>query len=316
MEIDHEGNKELIFIEQLVDGIVDVFYYAEINAGYYMLRTEDGEIYKLLNSQIEVTNESGTYQKQQREYVYLLRYLLRDSKNAVKKVDNLPYEANALINLAEDYHNEVCEDYECLVYSKVRLKPKLYIGINAGYSVSNITVFDNEFTKNLNKDYAPSNDFSFGMFLNYTDPNISQRFSLQLDLMYQESNYVADSSKINIGYLRIPFSVKYTFPAKKLIPAVWLGMSYNMWTSFSDENVVPRHLESRGVSIQQNQDQFGWYTGIELSYRIGERVNLFIQGKYEWYKGKHKNAWSIDRRFDDHFSSKSSFMSITGGIRF
>ena len=316
IEIDQEGGSELVFIEQLVDGIVDVFFYPAINDSYYLMRTEDGEIYKLLNTRTEVTNENGTYEKQRREYVYLLRYLLRDSHTAIKKVDNLPYEVNAMINLAEDYHNEVCEEYECIVYTKDRVSPKLYFGIYGGYSISKITVFDNEFTKNLNKDYAPSNDFSIGVFLNYMVPNISRRFSLQLDLMYQESDYVADTSRMNIGYLRIPLSIKYAFPTRNLVPSVWLGMSYNMWTSFSDENVVPRHLESRGVSIQQNQDQFGFYTGVEFSYIITERVNFFVQGKYEWYKGKHKNAWSVDSRWDDHFSSKSSFFSITGGFRF
>ena len=315
MEIEKEGKKERYFIEKLVEGIIDVYYYSELNDGYYLMQTEDGEMYELKNSKIQVTNDEGSFEKDKKEYVYVLRYLLQDSPKSIQKVDYLGFDTNSIINLAQDYHNDVCDDYECIVYTKERIKPKLKFGIHVGYSVSSITVFDNEYTKNLNKDYSGSQDIVYGLFFNYMDPNISNRFSLQLDALYQQGKYIADESSMEITYFKIPFSLKYSLAHKRVVPSLWLGMAYNMWIDFEDKNIVPEHLS--GDAIQKDKHQFGLYTGLELSYNLNDKIAIFFQGKYEWYKGKHTNLWIVPAlSVGDYLSSKTSFISFSTGLRF
>ena len=315
MEIEKDGKKERLFIEKLVEGIIDVYYFSVVNEGYYLIQTEDGEMYELKNSQIEVTNDDGSFVKDKKEYVYVLRYLLQDSPKSVRKVDYLSFDSNSMIDLAQDYHNEVCDDYECIVYTKEKLNPKLSFGFHVGYSISKVKVFDNEYTKNLNKDYSTSSDIVYGGFLNYMDPNISERFSLQLGLFLQNGHYSADSSSMKIGYMKVPFSIKYTYPKKRVMPSVWLGIAYNKWLNFEDENIVPRHLS--GDAIQKDRHQLGLYTGLELSYDLNDKINIFFQGKYEWYRGKHTNFWIVPAlSVGDYLSSKTSFISFSAGLRF
>lgn len=316
MEIGVNDEKEIVFIEQLVEGIVDIYYYSKINDQYYLIRTADGELYELKNSLIETTGDDGTiYSKKQKEYINMLRYLLKDSPSTVKKVNQLQFESNAFINIAQDYHNDVCDDYECIVYTKEKMSASLNFGLHIGYSISSITVFDNEYTKNLNKDYSSSQDIVYGLFLNYMDPNISERFSLQLDLLFQKGTYEADESSMKISYMKIPFSIKYTYPKKRLMPSVWFGMSYNKWLDFEDHNIVPEHLS--GEAIQKDKHQFGVYAGIELAYKLSEKINCFVQAKYEWYKGNHTNTWSVPAlTVGDYLSSKTSFISFSAGFQF
>lgn len=315
MEIDRDGENERFFIEKLVEGIIDVYYFSALNDGFYLMQTEDGKTYELKNSKIEVTNDEGTYVRDKKEYVYALRYLMQDSPKSVRKLDNLSYSSNSIIDIAQYYHNDVCDDYECIVYTKERIKAKLSVGLHAGYAVSSMTVFDNEFTKNLNKDYSSSRNIEFGVFLNFLDPNISERFSVQLGLLFQEGFYVADQSSMELFYMKIPFALKYTYPGKKILPSLFLGMAYNKWLDYEDNYIVPEHLN--GDAIQKNKHQFGLHTGIECAFRLGAKVNFFVNAKYELYKGNHTNIWRVPTlSVRDQLSSKTRFISFSTGLQF
>lgn len=315
MDIDRDGQTERVFIEKLVEGIIDVYFFSALNEGYYLMETEDEKLYELKNSKIEVTNDDGTYLRDKKEYIYALRYLMQDSPKSVRKLDNLSFSSNAMIDIAQAYHNDVCEDYDCIVYTKEKIKAKLSIGMHAGYSISSITVFRNDFTENLNKDYSSSRDLVFGAFLNFLDPNISERFSVQLGMHFQKGFYLADQSSMEILFMKIPFSVKYTYPGKKVLPSLILGLGYNKWLDFEDKYIVPEHLS--GDAIQKNKHQFGLYSGVEFAYRLSTKVNFFVNGKYELYKGNHTNIWSVPAlTVKDLLSSRIHFISFSAGLQF
>lgn len=319
MEIEKDGKMGRYFIEKLVEGIVNLYYYSAANEGFYLMQKADGKLYELKNSQIEVANDDGSFVKDKKEYVNVLRYLLQDSPKSVHKADNLSFDSNAMIDLAQYYHNDVCDDFACIVYTKDKKPIRLDIGLYAGYSISSLSL-NSEYVAKMNNDFSNSNDILFGLFLNIMDPNISERFSLQLDMIFQSGKYVYESTYYDMGYMRIPFSLKYTYPVKKIKPSLQLAIAYNKWLKYEAENIIPEQVG--GDALQKRTYQIGFLVGAEFSYELSEKIGCFFNVRYEKYKGKPYNTYSVPDGMGSYFTlqesveAKSDFISFSVGLQF
>lgn len=314
MEVDIDGKKENYFLEKLIEGIVDIYYYSVINEGFYLLQTEDGEIYELKNTRVNVTIDDGSYTRHKKEYVSMLRYLFSDSPDVVRKVDQLSFESNAMIDIAQTYHNDVCDDYACIVYAKKKSGMKLKPGLYAGYSVSSFSL-ESQYFKSMNRAYSKSHDFLVGLFLNISHPDISERFSIQLGLNLQDGKYVYDTSYYSLSYLKVPFSIKYSYPVKKIKPSLQVGMAYNKWLRHEAINVIRK--EVKGDAIQDRTYQYGFLIGLDFSYELSKRLSLFTQFRYEKYRGKLLNYYSRESLIvSENVKSKSDFISFSLGLKF
>lgn len=319
LEVDIGGTKDSFFIETLVEGIVDVFLYREFNQGYYLIRTDKGELYELQNSKVEVETEEGRYTKEKKEYVRMLRYLFSDSPSTLKKVDQLPFKTNAMIDIAQQYHEDVCDEYECVVYTKEKKAIAFTLGLYAGYSLSNLSLKSEHISK-MNNDFSSSADPFFGLFLNIMDPNISERFSIQLDCIFQRGKYIFDSTYFTTSYVRVPFSIKYTYPGKKIKPSFQLGIAYNKWYNHSSQYIIPAWVV--GDVIQKRDYQYGLFMGIEVSYELSRSLELFAQGRYEKYSGKSLNIYTIPEATppilprQEYVDTKTDFISASVGLKF
>ena len=84
-----EGN---IFVRQLVDGIIDVFYYRKAGGEeIYLVQTADGKFYELRNSNSKLSIDGNSYQMNRKKYVGLLKYILRDSPSLSQKANNVQF---------------------------------------------------------------------------------------------------------------------------------------------------------------------------------------------------------------------------------
>ncbi|WP_020527607.1 porin family protein [Flexithrix dorotheae] len=321
LPINEKGIENTYFVELLIDGVVDVYSYFKDKKNHYLISDEKGELHELKNTEVQIENDGKVYIKRQKEYVGALKYLFRESPATLNRLKSLSLDKNSLIKTAEYYHNDVCSEYECLVYAKNKHFPKITYGFFTGYTTSTISFSGNKYIKGLNSDFSKGNSLTFGMMLNIMDPYISNKFSFQVEAMFSRANYSTDSSGINIKYLKLPFLLKYTIaPSKRIKPSFQLGFSYNKWRSFEDEGMVPK--KQNRSAIQERQHQIGLITGIELSYKLTKKMNLFIQGRYENYGGKHWNHWTLvdgggnPSEYSEIVKSKTNFLSITTGLSF
>lgn len=315
MEVEIDGNIRKYFIEQLIDGIVDVFYYSANNESFFLIRNAKGKIFELKNSRVEIQTEYGAYSKYKKEYAQVLRYLFQDSPTTLGKVENLQLNPNSMIDIARDYHNDVCTEYECVIYAKNKTRVNFDFGLYTGFSISSFSL-ESEFFNGMNNDFSNSNDLLFGLFLNVMDPNISERFSLQLDLIFQNGKYVFDSSYFDLSYMKVPFSIKYTYPVKKIKPSLQLGIAYNNWYRHEAKNVIREEVE--GDAIQQRTYQYGFLIGVEFSYELTKKLGLYAQCRYEKYRGKLRNyyfrpgyGWA-----SEYVNSKTDFIGFTLGLKY
>jgi hypothetical protein len=317
--IKKEDVEEHLFLEKLVDGKVDIYKYSKINESYFILRTEDGNTYDLTNSILEIENEDGRYTKQKKEYRYTLRYVFRESPRIVNKVNSLPYETNAIVDIAREYHNEVCDEYECIIYTKQKSGIALRIGLYIGYSISNIS-FQSEYVEKMNQDFSASGDVFVGWYFNLMDPYISERFSLQLDMIYQSGKYSFENTGYNMTYLKIPFSLKYTYPVKRVKPEIQLGIAYNNWIKHEAENIIPEQVI--GDALQKRTYQYGLFCRIGLTIELKNRLSLLLHGSCENYTGKPWNVYSVPDGNGAYFTlqesvkTKTDFLNFSIGLQF
>jgi len=121
---DSLGKPDYRFLELLVDGEVDL--YALGNSARFFMGMEGKELLELnddINS-VEVIN-GRIYGVQDNKYLGYIRYYLMDAPQLFPKIDKMDrLNEKDLVNIAIEYHNIVCQDYDCVNYTKPVKPPK------------------------------------------------------------------------------------------------------------------------------------------------------------------------------------------------
>lgn len=249
----------------------------------------------------------------------MLRYLFKDSPKVLSQIDNLTFEPSAIIEIAQVYHNDVCKDYECILYTKDGMKIHFDFGLYSGYAISKMRP-ESDYFKKMNNDFLCDDSFLVGFFINVMDPGVSEKMSLQLDAILQNGKYVFESSSYQMSYMKIPLSIKYAFTDKKIRPAAQFGFAYNKWLKYDSENIIASHIE--GEAFQKRTYQFGILAGADISYTITEKLSLFLLCRYEIYAGKPWNQYiipdfnGIPYLIPESVKTYTSFASFSLGFKF
>jgi len=244
------------FLEYLIDGIVDIYYLKNGQFPYYFIENVDG-LYELNIENRTIRKDGASYEIVDERYKKVLAALMQGSKEISKDIENTKLNHISLIKLTEKYHNSVCEDEKCIIYSKPEMQLndanwRLRFGVSVGYVASNSTVasqitwrkrywyYENrlEFVNIIDSNLASSNDGTKvvqasnnvimpGFFLNLSR---NRRYSIQLEAHYLSQNISLEDYEMKFSSLIVPFVCKYEFnPYKKIRPFgnVGLAMSFN-----------------------------------------------------------------------------------------
>ncbi len=134
-------NKEqrTVFLEYLLQGIMNLYYYEDItdNMGYYCFEDGDGEMTIVTKKEDEIISLKGRLvNKQDIIYKGVIDYLFRDYEPLKKDVQNLNFSHTSMINLTKDYHNLVCTTGEpCIEFETkqdkhpIKYKFSIYGGV-------------------------------------------------------------------------------------------------------------------------------------------------------------------------------------------
>ena len=255
-----DDKQETVFLEYLVDGVVDLYYCRRLNTNFYFIEKE-GTIYSLSNKEVAITVNSQEMIKESKEYVGILAWLMSDAKEIRSEIYSTELNHNSLIKLSKDYHNTVCDDEECIVYFKKQkstndAKWRLSVGIIAEYIMAGMNLdvsmnsssnlytmsFLNPNTGNyeqqekwielshITKTNAQFNSFisgfSPGLYLNI---NQNSRFSFQVQFKYQ----FMKNSRMEVQKIQVPFLMSYDFLRyTKAIPYMIMGFGNDFYTGF------------------------------------------------------------------------------------
>lgn len=241
-----DGKEKDAFLEFLVNGIVNLYFFRDLNNYLYFIEGEDGRLIELNNKKrIEYIEGKGYVEKNSNQYIGILKARLADSKEIQDKVDNAVLDHNSLIEITTQYHDYMCEDEECIVYVKETRKIKLKFAPVVGYGISSL-----RFDKGQFSDFEfQKSQFPFaGISVNFTFPKWNEKLSLDTEidlckLNFQgnytvEQNFKTDyyTANIEIVSLKPSAAFKYTFQTEKFKPTLALGVYSNFFISVTQNN--------------------------------------------------------------------------------
>lgn len=314
-----------VFLEYLIDGIVDVYYYKEFYNSYYYVSKESSELYKLNNEIKEIEINGVKYAKESNEYIGILKYLFSDSKMYVDKVNNVRIGHKSLINIANDYHQQICSDKECIVFEK-KLSP-----VRFEFSGLILSDFSNlEFTEQSYNygdfKYGIDVGYSLGLGISAYLPRLNERISVYLQLLYCNNNFnssvvTEDSyhkfynySEMTLKYINRTLGFKYTFPKGKVRPEFILGISKNIMLNTNDERIVDDECPAGVINtfVYKNElllNYSGYTIGLGLNIYKLKNTDLNLNLQYNFLYNEFPGMFESE-------SSKYKSLKFGFGIKF
>lgn len=120
-----KDDEKQVFVEYLVNGIADLFYYRDmqVNGNHYFIETEHGELFELKNEKDTIFIEGkGKFLRETNRHIGLLKVAFADCMEIQPQIDKIELNHKSLINIAKNYHDYVCEEDKCIIYEKKYLQ--------------------------------------------------------------------------------------------------------------------------------------------------------------------------------------------------
>lgn len=233
--IELNKEKRTIFIEFLLKGIVDLYYYVDEKGDHYFIDNKKGEFVELTSSdQILYKQEFGrtgymttTYLSKTNKHRGILRYLFADQKSLQNKIDKMDLNRNSLIQISKDYHNLSCKDYSCIVYEKPVTNPKIHVAI---LYTGNYTQF--KMHKPSGASFPRVLNHSVGVLFSIKNKGEHTRFNFDIEARIGIREFYGSYNPgtvykfdIKQSYINSAYLIKYTYPKRAVRPIVYGGLT-------------------------------------------------------------------------------------------
>ena len=314
-----------LFLEYLINGIVDIYYYRDDNGEHYLVDMGHDELYELKNEEKEVIIDNTRYITKSNAYIGILKALFRESPSISKRVENIALDHKSLIKVAHDYHYEVCTDQECIIYEKklpeIRNTFGVVVGLN-GLLISQINEYPEDLYYLTNSQFGFKIYPSIGLYYKVNMPFINERIYFQYEGTYSRlhvktsnsfiepiynMNYLNDISVTQNAFNNLGY-IKYEFPKGKIRPAFHLGafVNYFFKTNFN-RNLEVKFSWGDTYFTSQSKDSpfmkldFGVNVGIGLSTNYLNDKELLLDFRYQrgfgWLNALNTNMFIVNAGF-------------------
>ena len=289
------NNKEVVFLEFLVDGIVDLYYLKESTSEYYFIE-KDTALILLSNDEKKVIEKSTVasgkddkvYLTTSNQYIGILKYLFQDSPEVMKEIPNTRFDYKPLINLTKDYHESVCKDYSCIDYTK-STGMSVYLEPTVGLIHSTMGLKTSD-------DHAQDFNPYVGLAFRFRNAKRLYRWNFLTGINYssvefrgdfENSIYSTPSQPIELhhiylkySYLSIPLTIEYALPARKLQP--FFSASFNNIIILNSEYEVYKFDNTIPETTHFLTWQFGFNGGMGLCYNLKNSSYFFLKADFEY----------------------------------
>ena len=129
------NNKEKqVFLEFLVNGITDIFFYSGEDHPRYFIESTNGKLIELSNEMKDEYINGKHIRRRSLKYMGVLKATLDDCEEIQNDIEHAELNHKSLINLGKKYHDYVCDNEVCIVYKKpvpkLKFKVAPFVGIN------------------------------------------------------------------------------------------------------------------------------------------------------------------------------------------
>ena len=307
---------ELLFLEYLIHGKVDIFYYRDENSDeFYFIDKGDGRLLPLTIEEKDVSIEGVNYRQETKKYVGVLKYVMQDSPLVSQEAETTDLNHMSLIKIAKDYHYSVCNDQQCIIYEKELPRIRFFLGPVIGLNLNLIT------RSSSNSFPSYYYYFAYGSFKTTLDPAIGASFRLNLPLLneklsvndeltlnrlttrisseyYDEAIGITSYDNINcIQYcINNSFLISYEITKGKVRPVFSIGgfFNYSFQCSYIRDH---QDVLYTGVVFSPYQDNdspfkkliYGPAIGFGVNARLSSTLEIATQLRYSAALGLYPN---------------------------
>lgn len=286
---------QTVFLECLVDGVLDLFYLKLTEREKYFIEHPDGSLNELDNETTIIKREGTRYYKPSNRYKGVMTYTFQDSPEVVEKIKKTSFAHRDLINITKDYHNATC-DYDCMIYGKTggstfSIEP--FVGIKtSNQRIKNATgsAKDQNYIVGVHFRLQPEKNQlrSFGFGLTYSSNEFEEVYSIVESVGF---NQVTRNVRIRSSYslMSLPLFMEYNLTTKKIVPFFQLGLEPSLYTkvNHNTESSLYQVFASSGVfetprrEVRYTKLQVGAFAGLGLKFKLYQsNAKLTLQYAY------------------------------------
>lgn len=212
---DKKGELKWYFLEFLVDGEIDLFAISHYRR--FFIKKDNEPFLELDDNDENIERIDGQeYMVKDKTYIGYIRVYMSETPELYPKIDRMDnLNQRDLVKISTDYHHAVCDDYDCINYSKKLIKITYQLELYSGAEYHNSY-------------YTPM----AGALLHISKPMKNSRFGIKVGLLYADhwavdkSEYYPEERDYRI---KIPLSVQFAFGKRKFKPAISVGFITGTW---------------------------------------------------------------------------------------
>ena len=279
-----------VFLEYLVNGMANLYYYRDDGTNDHYYIEKDGQIHELKIDEREVDIDGTIKIQTVKSYIGVLKAVL-NVWDMNSEIDKTKLEHSSLINIAKDYHQYACTDgSKCIIYEKEKPSRTLRVSPIVGVDLSILKMKNRDFEKyNLN----PSTNLMIGVNLNFLMTRANEKFFLQMQAMYTkyyffcayESTRKVTDVHISSNVLQTGLAIKYEYPKGKWRPTFAAGAALILLPDGTIEEITDNIYQGivRPSSVVKEFPTRFFY-GFEvipgIHYYLTPKLVIFMQVQY------------------------------------
>jgi hypothetical protein len=292
--VEFNGQTQPLFLEYIVDGIVDLYMLYQSNRDNYFIEKEN-KLYYLPEGEKTIIKEGKEYNYEDNRYKGILKTLFNESANASKKAETITLNRESLINISTQYHNAVCEGEKCIVYKKEKTPRTKKLGIQYGYNALKIFTntsfrFPDAYLSNFETSYETFNTVGFFFQINF--PKLNENVFLQYSFMQGKVSHMGTAStahpyqhgtyNFNLKQ-QLTFhslTVQYVAPGNYIRPYIKLGGS----TAYADL----KNVKINDEPFEKHPFTSGFNAlnaSIGCNIKLIKQVELNLDAQYQYGTG-------------------------------
>ncbi len=108
-----------LFLELLVDGIADLYFFREDNiTDHYFIQKADGKFFELTKTDKLVDIDGKSYSYNYKKYIGTLKIAFKDCPQIFPEIDQMSLDQKSLVDITKKYHECTGNTKKCIVYAK------------------------------------------------------------------------------------------------------------------------------------------------------------------------------------------------------
>ncbi|MCF8228536.1 MAG: hypothetical protein K9G58_01165 [Bacteroidales bacterium] len=255
------GKEEKLFLEFLLDGELDIYFYQDKGRqGHYFVGRDSLPLKELRYVKDIIDQDGKMMQVVRKPYTGILSYYTSDAPQLEDQIQNINQPTHKkMIRFGESYHNMVCKDEECIIYEK-----RMPWAIIVEASVQN--------THYRKKLIGDENIWPFvGVNAYFMNPRFSEKGFFGIGVLKMLD---PPESMDFISSFKIPISYSYIHPKNGFSPTI--RGSFNIFPNFDYPTTISF---TPGIKYEMGNFYLRAFADMEIVF-FGEKRLYYLSTSY------------------------------------